>query len=83
MSLVNRAKGDASNFNARLVEYRRAPDVTRRRLYLEAMEEIFSNQENLVIVDSKVRGVLTLYPPPQAITPIQAPAVEGTEAKSE
>jgi len=61
--LVNRAKGDASNFNARLVEYRRAPEVTRRRLYLEAMEEIYLNLDKLVIVDSKIKGVLPLYPP--------------------
>lgn len=83
VSLVNRAKGDASNFVARLVEYRRAPDVTRKRLYLEAMEEIFASQERLVIVDSKLRGVLPLYPPPQAITPVQDAAGEGKEAKSE
>lgn len=85
VSLVNRAKGDASNFVARLVEYRRAPDVTRKRLYLEAMEEIFSSMERLVIVDSKVRGVLPLYPSPQAttVTPVQDAATEGKEAKSE
>ncbi|MBI3295091.1 MAG: FtsH protease activity modulator HflK [Deltaproteobacteria bacterium] len=85
ISLVNRAKGDASNFNARLVEYRRAPEVTRKRLYLEAMEEIFSSMERLVIVDSKVRGVLPLYPPPQATTPVPVPeaAGEGKEAIGE
>lgn len=84
VSLVNRAKGDASNFNARLIEYRRAPDVTRRRLYVEAMEEIFLNQENLVIVDSKIRGVLPLYPPPQTIVaPVLGSANEGKGAQSE
>jgi len=77
--LINRAKGDASNFNARLVEYRRAPEVTRRRLYIEAMEDIYSNLDRLVIVDSKVRGVLPLYPPPAAgtIAPIPEPATQG------
>ncbi|MBF0300045.1 MAG: FtsH protease activity modulator HflK [Oligoflexia bacterium] len=60
--LINQAKGDASNFNARLVEYLRAPEITRRRLYLEAMEEIYSNLDKLFIVDSKVKGVLPLYP---------------------
>lgn len=85
VSLINRAKGDATNFNSRLVEYRRAPDVTRRRLYVEAMEEIFSNLDRLVIVDSKVRGVLPLYSSPQAMTaiPVPEPRGEGKEGKSE
>lgn len=85
VSLVNRAKGDAANFNARLVEYRRAPDVTRRRLYVEAMEEIFLGLDKLVIVDSKVRGVLPLYPAAQATTviPNPEPSVEGRQATSE
>lgn len=37
---VNTAKGDVARFSALLSEYRKAPDVTRRRLYLETMREI-------------------------------------------
>ncbi|MBI4404266.1 MAG: FtsH protease activity modulator HflK [Deltaproteobacteria bacterium] len=83
--LVNGAKGDAANFNSRLVEYRRAPEITRRRLYLEAMEEIFSGLDKLIIVDSKVRGIIPLYPPQAGIpmpVPQPAPAVKG-ESPSE
>jgi len=85
VSLVNRAKGDAANFNARLVEYRRASDVTRRRLYVEAMEDIFSSLDKVVIVDAKLRGVLPLYPPPQATTviPVPGPAGEGKGPEGE
>jgi modulator of FtsH protease HflK len=79
VSRVNRSKGDASNFNSMMVEYRRAPDVTRRRLYVEAMEEVFSNMEKLVIVDSKVKGVLPLYPSPNLVTPVEG----SKEVKSE
>ena len=39
---VNRAEGDVSAFLAVLAEYRKAPEVTRKRLYLEAMEEILA-----------------------------------------
>lgn len=77
--VVNRAKGDGSKFNAMLTEYRRAPEVTRRRLYIEAMEEVFSSVERLVIVDSKVKGVLPLYASPTTIAPVPT----ETEAKSE
>lgn len=80
VSLVNRAKGDAARFTSMLVEYRRAPDITRRRLYIEAMEDIFTGLDKLIIVDSKVKGVLPLYPSPAAVTPV--PAGEK-EVKSE
>lgn len=79
VALVNRSKGDASKFDSMLVEFRRAPEVTRKRLYIEAMEEIFLNIDKLVIVDSKVRGVLPLYPGPSVVTPVEA----GKETKVE
>lgn len=82
ISLVNRAKGDATNFTTRLVEYRRAPEITRRRLYVETMEDVFSNMEKLVIVDSKIKGVLPLYPPAMGtVTPVTEPAL--AEGKAE
>ena len=37
---VNQAKGDAEKFSLLLAEYRKAPEITRRRLYLESMESI-------------------------------------------
>ncbi|MFA6937223.1 MAG: FtsH protease activity modulator HflK [Treponema sp.] len=41
---VNKAKGDVARFNSVYNEYRKAPSVTRERLYLETMEEIFAAQ---------------------------------------
>mgnify|MGYP002624028964 CR=1 FL=1 len=57
---VNRAKGDVARFNAVYEEYKKSPRVTRERLYLEAMEEIFSNQEKPVLIDSELDNVLPL-----------------------
>ncbi len=57
---VNRAKGDAERFTAVLREYRRAPKVTRRRLYLEAMEEVLPTISGKYIVDERIRGLLPL-----------------------
>jgi len=57
---VNRAKGDASRFDSLYSEYRKAPDVTRRRLYLEAMAEIIPKLGRKLILDESVRGVLPL-----------------------
>jgi modulator of FtsH protease HflK len=61
IDLVNRAKGDANRFKQVLVEYRKDPAITRSRMYLDTMEEIFTKVEKFTIVDSKVKGVLPLY----------------------
>ena len=60
-ALINRAKGDAEKFNSMLKEYRKAPSVTKKRIYLETMEELFERFGKLVIVDSKVKGVLPVF----------------------
>jgi len=58
---VNEAEGDAAAFNALLAEYTKAPEVTRRRLYLETMAEILPRIRNKVILGSGVgEGVLPL-----------------------
>ena len=48
-SVVARAEGEASRFEQVLREYEKAPGVTRDRLYLEAMETVFSNVSKVVI----------------------------------
>ena len=57
---VNRAKGDASRFLSLYAEYSKAEDVTRRRLYLEAMQEIFPRMGNKYIVDADQKNFLPL-----------------------
>ena len=55
---VNRANGEATRFRAVLGEYQRAPEVTRRRLYLEAIAQILPEASALYIVDSDQKGLL-------------------------
>jgi membrane protease subunit HflK len=57
---INRAKGDASRFLSRYEEYSKAKDVTRRRLYLEAMNEVFPKLGPIYIVDGEQKGLLPL-----------------------
>jgi membrane protease subunit HflK len=59
---VNRAKGDAALFNALLAAYRRAPEVTRRRIYLETMQDVFPRVEKKVVLGSDLEGILPLLP---------------------
>jgi membrane protease subunit HflK len=60
MERVNRAQGDTNLFSAVYKEYARAPQVTRRRLYLETINEVLSKIKKKFIVDEKLRGVLPL-----------------------
>lgn len=54
----NRADGDVQAFLAILAEYRNAEDVTRRRLYLEAMAELLPKLGDITIIDGAEGGVL-------------------------
>lgn len=57
---VNRGKGDAALFDELLMAYRRAPDVTRRRMYLETMAKIYPKIGKKVLLDDGLEGVLPL-----------------------
>jgi len=53
--VVNEAQGEASRFTAVLSEYSKAPEVTRKRLYLETMEEVLGNVDK-IILDGNASG---------------------------
>jgi membrane protease subunit HflK len=57
---VNNAEGDARRFEAFHDEYRKAPGVTRKRIYLETMGTLIPKAGHKVILDEKARGVLPL-----------------------
>ncbi len=59
---VNRARGDAELFNQVHAAYQRAPEVTRRRMYLETMSEIYPKVPRKIILDESLKGVLPLLP---------------------
>lgn len=59
---VREAQGDAARFNSIYAEYRRAPGVTRDRLYIETMQRVLS-QSNKVIVDSEGASAPIILPP--------------------
>jgi membrane protease subunit HflK len=59
---VNRASGDASRFEQQLDAYRKSPDVTRRRLYLETMGRVLPRVGGKVIIDKDAKSVIPLLP---------------------
>ena len=57
---VNNAEGDAKRFEALHEEYRKAPAVTRRRIYLETLSAILPKVGRKLILDESARGILPL-----------------------
>ncbi|MBU2943135.1 FtsH protease activity modulator HflK [Shimia thalassica] len=61
--VVNEAEGEASRFSAVLEEYQKAPEVTRKRLYLETMEEVLGRVDKVIIDEqSGGQGVVPYLP---------------------
>lgn len=61
--VVNEAQGEASRFTAVLGEYELAPEVTRKRLYLEAIEEVYGGLNKIILDESaSASGVVPYLP---------------------
>ena len=59
--VIAKAEGEASRFEQLLTEYKRAPKVTRERLYIDAIESVFSNT-NKVLIDNDNGNSLMYLP---------------------
>jgi len=59
--IILKAQGDVARFNKLLPEYQANPEVTRQRLYLEAMESVLNNSSK-VLIDNKSASNLTFLP---------------------
>lgn len=77
---VNEAEGDVAQFEKLLPEYQAAPEVTRNRLYLETMENVYGNTSK-VLIDSQEGGSNLLYLPLDKLMN-QAPAQQRTGSSS-
>jgi membrane protease subunit HflK len=77
LNRVNRSEGDAERFKAIYDEYRRAPNVTRQRLYLETMARMLPQVRNKIILDEQAQGVLPLLSIGPASSPLQAATRTG------
>jgi membrane protease subunit HflK len=77
--------GEAERFSSLLVEYERAPEVTRRRLYIETMEEVLAAASK-TLVDPSVAGVVPIFsgrpPAAAAETGGDGPPTRGGSART-
>ena len=55
---INEAEGDAARFSALLAEYRKAPEVTSRRIYIETLQDVLPSIRSKIIIDEQTRSVL-------------------------
>ena len=82
--IVAQAQGDTQRFSSVLTEYQKAPQVTRERMYLDAMQEIYSGV-NKVFIDSRAAGNLLYLPIDklmQSAGAAQAAAAPGPAAQA-
>jgi len=57
---VNRARGEAARFNSLFAEYKKSPEVTRRRIYLETMGDILPRAGRKLVIDEEAKGFIPL-----------------------
>jgi membrane protease subunit HflK len=62
--VVKEAQGEVSHFESVFQQYARAPEVTRERLYLEAMEQVLGGARKVIVDKSAVGGVVPYLPLP-------------------
>lgn len=75
------AEGQSARFLALLAEYKKAPRVTRDRLYIEAVEEVYGNS-NKIILDSEGSGNLLYLPIDQLVNSATGRATSGDTGRS-
>ncbi|NOX99435.1 MAG: FtsH protease activity modulator HflK [Verrucomicrobia bacterium] len=72
---INEAEGDAAKFTARYIEYKKAPDITEKRLYLETMNVVIPQLGRKIIIDSEAKQILPLLQLTPGATPVSRPPV--------
>ena len=79
--IIADAQGEAARFEALLTEYQKAPRVTRDRLYIEAIEEVYGRSSK-ILLDTEGSGNLLYLPLDQILnrSGIQMPAADGSRA---
>ncbi|MEM0895778.1 MAG: FtsH protease activity modulator HflK [Verrucomicrobiota bacterium] len=66
---VNEAEGDTAKFTALFREYQKAPEVTRRRIYLETMQSVLPELGEVIVIDEEASQVLPLLNLGKGVTP--------------
>ena len=79
--LIADAEGEAARFESLLVEYQKAPRVTRDRLYIDAIEDVYSRSSK-VLIDTEGSGSLLYLPIDQLMRQSGASSTDGSSSRS-
>lgn len=80
-AVISRAQGEADRFSKLVTEYRKAPDVTRERLYLETMQEVMTSTSKVLVTGESGQNNL-LYLPLDKMINSRSASSEGSSAVS-
>ncbi len=80
---ISYAKGDANRFLETLREYEKARDVTKERMYLEAMEDVLANARKIILPNQLSGSILPLLPLDEAMRGVAGTRQKGAEAGGE
>ncbi|MCY1435982.1 Modulator of FtsH protease HflK [compost metagenome] len=84
--VISRAKGEADRFTKLVAEYRKAPEVTRQRLYLDTMQEVYSNTSKVLVSGKDGQNNLLYLPLDKMVdsargsAPVTATSVPASDA---
>jgi membrane protease subunit HflK len=76
--VIAEAKGEADRFENVLEEYQKAPEVTRKRIFIETMQEVLSNTDKIIIDEKSGSGVVPYLPLSELQRPQVAPPTPQT-----
>ena len=77
--VVQEAQGEAQRFVSVYDEYAKAPDVTRKRLFLETMEKVLKDSNKVIVEQGSGQGVVPYLPLPELQKSAPAPATGGNQ----
>ena len=81
--VVSRAEGEADRFSKLLTEYRKAPEVTRQRLYLDTMQEVFGNTSKVLVTSKEGQNNLLYLPLDKMVDSRSGASASATSSNSD
>ncbi|MDG1582555.1 FtsH protease activity modulator HflK [Pseudomonas sp. GOM6] len=81
--VVSRAEGEADRFSKLLTEYRKAPEVTRQRLYLDTMQEVFGNTSKVLVTSKEGQNNLLYLPLDKMVDSRSGTSASATSSNSD
>jgi membrane protease subunit HflK len=83
---IAEAGGEAKKFDSVLAEYRKAPEVTRKRMYIETMSQVYGGVNKVIVDESAAKNIIpylppqTLGKPPTESVTVTAPSAAASSA---